>query len=129
METLTTFHAHMRDVLLLVAGLSTLLPIISVVQKKELNAIAKIVIRSYAIVITVQFLTGLTQLIMRWSDFGDGARQRLEHAGLMLLAVAIVHIGQKYLRVPAPRGPRNTAIMMGGSLIIMVLGIFMIQLA
>lgn len=129
METLTIFHAHMRDVLLLLAGLATALPIWAVIKKQEMNAITKTVIRAYAIVITVQLITGVTQLILRWSDFGEGTRQRLEHGGLMLLAVAIVHIGQKYLRVPAPLGPRNTAFMMAGSLLIMVLGILMVNLA
>jgi hypothetical protein len=129
METLILFHAHMQNVLLVLASLATLLPIMAFLRKQELNAVTKIVIRSYAIVITVQMLVGLTQLILRWSDLGEGTRQRLEHGALMLLAVALVHIGQKYLRIPAPLGPRNTALMMAGSLVIMVLGILMVHWA
>jgi hypothetical protein len=113
----------------LLAALSLVFPLIALVKKTPINSLGKGLIRTYSIVITIQLLIGLTQLIMRWSDFGDGLRYRLEHATLMIVAVALVHLAPRFMKRDDAVGARNTLILLVGSLVLVLLGVSLIQRA
>lgn len=129
MDTLVFLHSKMHHSVYLLAALSLVFPLIALVKKTPINSLGKGLIRTYSIVITIQLLIGLTQLIMRWSDFGDGFRYRLEHATLMIVAVALVHLAPRFMKRDDAVGARNTLILLVGSLVLVLLGVSLIQRA
>ncbi|MEY2719515.1 MAG: hypothetical protein RLZZ273_881 [Bacteroidota bacterium] len=129
MDTLVFLHSKMHHSVYLLAALSLVFPLIALVKKTPINSLGKGLIRTYSIVITIQLLIGLTQLIMRWSDFGDGLRYRLEHATLMIVAVALVHLAPRFMKRDDAVGARNTLILLVGSLVLVLLGVSLIQRA
>ena len=129
METLVFLHSKLHHSIYLLAALSLVFPLMALVKKTPVSSLGMGLIRTYSIVITVQLLIGLTQLIMRWSDFGDGLRYRLEHATLMILAVGLVHMTPRFLKRGDTVGTRNTVIMLVGSLALILLGVSFIQRA
>jgi hypothetical protein len=129
MDTLVFLHSKMHHSIYLLAALSLVFPVIALVKKTPISSLGVGLIRTYSIVITIQLLIGLTQLIMRWSDFGDGLRYRLEHATLMIAAVALVHLTPRFMKRADTAGTRNTLIMIAGSLGLVLLGVSLIQRA
>lgn len=129
MDTLVFLHSKMHHSIYLLAALSLVFPLIALVKKTPIKSLGKGLIRTYSIVITIQLLIGLTQLIMRWSDFGDGLRYRLEHATLMIVAVALVHLAPRFMKRDDTVGVRNTLILLVGSLVLVLLGVSLIQRA
>ena len=123
MELLTTLHSHMRHLIFLLAMLSFLSALITTVRRVDFDGWMKFIIKFYVYVVTLQAVIGIIQLITRWSDFGDGLRHRLEHAFIMIVAVGILHYGMKFVRMAAPKGPRNTTFVMAASIILILLGI------
>ena len=126
MDFISTFHSHMRHLILLLGVVSPILAAIFFFTKKEIAGWAKMFIRIYVYVVTVQVLMGIIQLIYYWSEFGDGMRHRLEHAGIMLVTLGVAHWGMKFLKAPAPAGPRNTFIVLVAVIVLIVLGILLL---
>lgn len=129
MDTLVFLHSKLHHSIYLLAGLSLVFPLIAFVKKSPVSSLGMGLVRTYSIVITLQLLIGLTQLIMRWSDFGDGLRYRLEHATLMIVAVALVHMTPRFIKRGDTAGARNALVMLVGSLVLILLGVSLIQRA
>jgi hypothetical protein len=127
METIILTHRWMEHFIYLLAGLAVIFTLIDVIRKKSLSTPAIWAVRIYSIVLTLQFLIGLIQLILRWSDFGDGLRYRIEHATIMLLALTSVHLAPRYMKLADTKGARNTMFLMVGSIILIVLGTTLIK--
>lgn len=123
MDTLFTLHSHMRHLIFLLGAFAFIVSLVSFMRKAEFASWMKISIKVYVYVLTLQALVGIVQLIVRWDTFGDGLRHRLEHTALMVVVVGIAHMSGKYLRMPAPVGPRNTMFMMAATIVLVILGI------
>lgn len=129
METIMTIHAKAEHLIYLLAGLAVVFPLVDTLRNRPLSNPARWSVRVYTIVATLQFLLGITQLIARWSDFGDGLRYRLEHAGLMFVAVACIHMAPRFMKRTDATGARNTAFLMIASIALIVLGTTLIKAA
>lgn len=129
METISLIHAKMLHLLYLLATLAILFPLINTVRKQPLNALSIWTVRAYMIAITLQLILGTVQLIARWSDLGEGLRFRLEHAFIMLLAVACVHVTPRFIKRGDVIGARNTTFVMIASLALIILGATLITSA
>jgi hypothetical protein len=129
METITTIHAKAEHFIYLLAGLAVLLPLVDTVRKRALSSASVWTVRVYTIGATLQLLLGLTQLALRWSEFGDGLRYRLEHAALMLVAVGLVHMAPRFMKRNDAIGARNTTYLMIASIALIVLGTTLIKTA
>lgn len=126
METIILAHQHMRWLVIGLAVITTIKLAISLFSSKELGKADSILVRIYGLVLTIQVLIGMTQLAMRWSDFGDGLRYRLEHAFIMLVAVGMVHMTARWRQVPPQIAVRNTTLMIFGSLVLIILAILIL---
>lgn len=129
MDTLIFLHSKLHHSIYLLAALSLVFPLLALVKKTPISSLGMGLIRTYSIVITIQLLIGISQLIMRWSDFGEGLRYRLEHATLMIVAVALVHMAPRFARRGDTAGNRNALLMLLGSLVLVLLGVSLIQRA
>lgn len=129
MEFIVTLHRSMEHLIYLLAGLAVVFPLVDTIRKKPLGSISVWTVRGYMIGVTLQLVIGLLQLAMRWSDFGDGLRYRLEHALLMIVAVAIVHVAPRFMRRGDAIGSRNTTFLMVASIALIVLGTTLIKSA
>jgi hypothetical protein len=123
---LTTLHSHNRHLVFLTAAIAILLALVALIRKRPLGAPARWAARTYSLVLTLQFLVGLIVLIGRWDDFADGLRHRLEHAVIMLVAVGLTHITGRFAKLPPPVATRNTLLTLLASLILVVLGIWIL---
>ncbi|MBM4179326.1 MAG: hypothetical protein FJ211_08350 [Ignavibacteria bacterium] len=129
MDTLIFLHSKLHHSIYLLAALSLVFPLLALVKKTPISSLGMGLIRTYSIVITIQLLIGISQLIMRWSDFGEGLRYRLEHATLMIVAVALVHMAPRFVKRGDTAGNRNALLMLLGSLVLVLLGVSLIQRA
>lgn len=129
MDTLIFLHSKLHHSIYLLAALSLVFPLLALVKKTPITSLGMGLIRTYSIVITIQLLIGISQLIMRWSDFGEGLRYRLEHATLMIVAVALVHMAPRFVKRGDTAGNRNALLMLLGSLVLVLLGVSLIQRA
>lgn len=123
---LTTLHSHMRHLIFLLGFLSLVVTAVFFFKRVDLPKWTKVLVRGYGLVLTIQFLIGIVNLISQWGVPEGSTRYRMEHAAIMLTAVGIVHFANKYMRLPAPLGPRNTMILMAGTIVLIVLGILML---
>ena len=126
MDFISTFHSHMRHLILLMGVVSPILAGIFFARKKEIAGWAKMFIRIYVYVLTIQALMGIIQLIYFWSEFEGPMRHRFEHAGIMLVTLGVAHWGMKFMKAPAPAGPRNTLIVTVAVLVLVLLGILLL---
>ena len=129
METLYLIHAKMLHFIYLLAALGVVFPLINTIRKQPLNSLSIWAVRVYTIVVTLQLILGVTQLIAKWSDLGDGLRFRLEHAFIMLVAVGCVHMAPRFIKRGDAIGARNTTFLMIASLALIILGATLIQRA
>lgn len=129
MEFIVTLHRSMEHLIYLLAGLAVVFPLVDTIRKMPLGSISVWTVRGYMIGVTLQLVLGLLQLMIRWSDFGDGLRYRLEHALLMIVAVGIVHMAPRFMRRGDAIGSRNTTFMMVASIALIVLGTTLIKSA
>lgn len=129
MDTLIFLHSKLHHSIYLLAALSLVFPLLALVKNTPISSLGMGLIRTYSIVITIQLLIGISQLIMRWSDFGEGLRYRLEHATLMIVAVALVHMAPRFVKRGDTAGNRNALLMLLGSLVLVLLGVSLIQRA
>ncbi|MCX6140788.1 MAG: hypothetical protein NTX15_08175 [Candidatus Kapabacteria bacterium] len=129
MEIISLLHAKMLHLLYLLAALSILFPLINTVRKQQLNAVSIWTVRVYMVAISIQLVLGIVQLVSKWSDLGDGLRFRLEHAFIMLLAVACVHVTPRFIKRRDAIGARNTTFVMIASLALIILGATLIKTA
>jgi hypothetical protein len=126
MDTLIVLHSHMRHLVMLLAALAVVLPGVAALRRVALSKIDVLAVRLFAGVVTLQWLLGLIQLVMRWSDLGDGLRTRLEHAALMTVVVGLVHMSGRWIKAPADVGPRNITFFMLACLLLIQLGIALV---
>lgn len=126
METIILAHQHMRWLVIGLAVITAIKLAISLFSGKGLGRADSIIVRIYGLVASIQFLIGMTQLAMRWSDFGDGLRYRLEHAFIMAVAVSMVHMTARWRQAPPKIAVRNTMLMVVGSLILIILAILIL---
>ena len=129
MELIVTIHRSMEHLIYLLAALAVVFPLIDTIRKAPLSKLSVWTVRAYLVGVTLQLVLGLLQLAMRWSDFGDGLRYRLEHALLMIVAVGIVHMAPRFMRRGDAIGSRNTTFMMVASIALIVLGTTLIKSA
>ncbi len=129
MELIITLHRSMEHLIYLLAALAVVFPLIDTLRKQALGKLSVWSVRAYLVGVTLQLVMGLLQLVMRWSDFGDGFRYRLEHAALMIVAVGIVHMAPRFMRRADATGSRNTTFMMIASIALIVLGTTLIKSA
>jgi len=129
MELIVTIHRSMEHLIYLLAALAVVFPLIDTIRKAPLGKLSVWTVRAYLVGVTLQLVLGLLQLAMRWSDFGDGLRYRLEHALLMIVAVGIVHMAPRFMRRGDAIGSRNTTFMMVASIALIVLGTTLIKSA
>jgi hypothetical protein len=123
---LSVIHSHMRHLVFLLGALAFIIPLIAHLRKTEIPSWGKLLVRVYVITITIQLAIGLYNLYVVWNLPEGALRYRMEHAVIMLAAVGIGHYAGKFLKMPAPVGPRNTMIMMAGTVILIILGILML---
>jgi hypothetical protein len=129
MELIITLHRSMEHLIYLLAALAVVFPLIDTLRKQALGKLSVWSVRAYLVGVTLQLVLGLLQLVMRWSDFGDGLRYRLEHALIMIVAVGIVHMAPRFMRRADAIGSRNTTFMMIASIALIVLGTTLIKSA
>lgn len=123
---LTTLHSHNRHLVFVTAAVALLLAVVAFLRKQPLGSAARWSARIYSIVLTLQFLIGLVVLVGRWGDFAEGLRYRLEHAVIMLVAVALTHMTGRFAKLPPPIATRNTLLTIVASIILVVLGIWIL---
>lgn len=119
----------MEHLIYLLAALAVVFPLVDTIRKAPLGKLSVWTVRAYLVGVTLQLVLGLLQLVMRWSDFGDGLRYRLEHALIMIVAVGIVHMAPRFMRRGDVIGSRNTTFMMVASIALIVLGTTLIKSA
>ena len=129
METLFYLHTKMHHGIYLLSGMAVAVALIAMIRKQAITGLGAWVIRIYSIIFTLQVVVGLLQLFMRWSDFGDGLRHRLEHGTLMLVALTLVHLTPRFIRQADAVGTRNVLLLLVGSLVLTLLGVSLIQRA
>lgn len=123
---LTTLHSHSRNLVFLTAVIAIVLALVAWLRTKPVNKSLRLSACIYSIVATVQLLIGIVLLVLRWNDFGDGLRHRLEHAFLMLVAVGLTHMVGRFASAPVPIGARNTFFTLTASLLIILLGVWIL---
>ncbi|MEN9282218.1 MAG: hypothetical protein RL594_1153 [Bacteroidota bacterium] len=129
METLFYLHTKMHHGIYLLSALAVIVTLVATVRKQALSSLGVWIVRAYSIVLTLQVLVGLLQLVMRWGDFGDGLRYRLEHGLLMIVALTLVHLTPRFLKRGDAHGSRNAFLLTVGSLILVLLGVSLLQRA
>ncbi len=127
MEFIISLHAKALHIVYTLAALAIIFPLVDVVRRRALSKASVWSVRAYMIGATLQFLLGITQLLARWSDFGDGLRYRVEHAGLMFVAIICIHMAPRFMRRNDVIGTRNTVILMVASLALVFLGVTLIR--
>ncbi len=125
-DFLTTLHSHNRNLVFLTAVVAIALTLVATLRKQPLGKAAQWSNRTYSLVLTLQFVIGLIVLVGRWSEFSEGLRHRLEHAVIMLVAVGLTHMTGRFAKLPAPLASRNTLLTLLASLILVILGIWIL---
>ena len=92
--SLTQIHGDIRWLILLVGVIALVKFIIGFVQKKEYTQLDRRLMLAYTIVIDINVLLGLINLFL----IGVFARQQLEHAFTMILALVAVHVSARWRR-------------------------------
>jgi heme A synthase len=126
MDILWSAHSWMRYVILIAGLLSLVMALMSVTKRTELTSATKTVIRVFVYALTAQALLGIIQLVVLWTEYEGALRHRMEHGALMLVVVGLAHYGMRFVRMPAPVGPRNMTIVLAGLIILIILGILIL---
>ena len=127
MDFIFKLHSEMRWLIIALAAITLIKLLISLFSKRALDKTDNILVRTYGIVLALQLILGLMQIVIRWSDYaGEALRHRLEHAFIMLIAVAIVHSSRRFRDKLPPIAIRNTTLMIAASIIMLALGIWIL---
>lgn len=130
MDFIFKLHSEMRWVILALAAITLIKLLVSLFGKRALDKADNILVRTYALVLLLQLLLGLMQFVIRWEDYaGDGLRHRLEHAFIMLIAVALAHTARRFRHKIPPIAIRNTTLMIAASILMIILGIWILPSA
>jgi hypothetical protein len=124
MEMLFVIHSHMRWLVLLVAGVALVVTARTWITKRSPGKVDGLATRIHAIMLTLQFLTGIITLVQRWGLDDGLMRYRLEHTALMLVALTMSHIVGRWRNTPV--AARNAFLMVAGSVILMILAILVL---
>lgn len=127
MDIIFKLHSEMRWLILGLAVVTIVKLLISLFGKRSLDKTDNILVRTFAIVLSLQLLLGLMQFVIRWDDYsGEGLRHRLEHAFLMLIALTLAHMSRRFRNALPPIAVRNTLFMIVASVLLIVLGIMIL---
>jgi hypothetical protein len=92
-------------------------------RSRSFERMDRILLASFTRLMDTQMLLGLIFLFGSGFTGGGWPRQRLEHAGLMVVAVIISHLPAMWKKQSDPIRFRNTLFAIMGSLIVIVLAI------
>ncbi|MBU3741546.1 MAG: hypothetical protein FGM24_04590 [Candidatus Kapabacteria bacterium] len=124
MEMLFVIHSHMRWLVLLVAAVALVVTARTWIAKKTPGKIDGLATRLHAIMLTLQFLTGIITLVNRWGLDDGLLRYRMEHTTLMLVALTMSHLTGRWRGTPV--ATRNAFLMVVGSVILVLLAILVL---
>lgn len=127
MDFIFKLHSEMRWLIIALAAITIVKLLVSLFSKRALDKTDNILVRTYAIVLSIQMILGLMQFVIRWNDYaGDALRHRLEHAFIMILAVALAHMSRRFRDKLPPIAVRNTTLMIIASALMIALGIMIL---
>jgi len=122
MNILLTIHSIVRWAITLVAIALIVRLVLGLVQKRAFDKSARVLLASFNGLMDVQLLLGILLLVVGYSTLGL-PRYRLEHAGMMLLAVIVSHIPAAWKKLPDQIRTRNTLIAVIVALLIIFIAI------
>ncbi|NLX08341.1 MAG: hypothetical protein GXY36_01650 [Chloroflexi bacterium] len=120
-------HSDFRWLVVLLALIALLRLVVGVVRRDAFDRFAVISLRAYTIALDIQFLIGVIFIIWSEIDTGSGfTRHRIEHAVVMLIAVIVAHLPERWKASSAPTRYRNTLLAAIGSLLIIFAGVILL---
>lgn len=122
MNILLTVHSIVRYLVTIAALALIVRLVIGLVKKQAYDKSARILQASFSGLMDAQMLLGILLLIQGYSVLGL-PRYRMEHAGMMLLAVIVAHLPAAWKKSPDNIRTRNTLIAVIISLLLVVLGV------
>lgn len=123
MTILLTIHSLVRWAIVLVAIALIVRLILGLVQKRAFDKSARGLLAAFSGLMDAQMLLGLILLLIDGFGKLGFPRYRLEHTGMMVLAVIIAHLPAAWKKLPDQARTRNTLIAVIVSLIFIAIGI------
>lgn len=123
MNILLTIHSVVRWAVTLVAIALIVRLVLGLVQKRAFDQSARGLLAAFSGLMDAQMLLGLLLLLIDGFGRLGFPRYRLEHAGMMLVAVIIAHLPAAWKKLPDQARTRNTLIAVIAALIFIAIGI------
>lgn len=123
MTILLTIHSIVRWAITLVAIALIVRLIIGLVKKQAFDKSARVLTMSFSGLMDAQMLLGILYLLIDGFGRLGFPRYRLEHAGMMLVAVIVAHLPAAWKKLPDQVRTRNTLIAVIVALFIVFLGV------
>ena len=123
MNILLTVHSIVRWAVTLVAIALIVRLVLGLIQKRAFDKSARILLASFSGLMDTQALLGILLLLIDGFGKLGFPRYRLEHAGMMILAVIVAHIPAAWKKLPDQIRTRNTLIAVIVALILIAIGI------
>jgi hypothetical protein len=124
MTIILTIHSIVRWVIVLVAIALIARLVIGLIRKMPFDKSARILFASFTGLMDTQMLLGILYLL--WNGLGEGIgfpRFRLEHTGMMVVAVIVAHLPAMWKKAPDQKRTVYTLIAVIVSLIIVFIGV------
>lgn len=123
MTILLTIHSIVRWAIVLVAIALIVRLVIGLIGKRPFDKTARILTTAFTGLMDTQLLLGLLYLLIIGFSTASWPRYRLEHAGMMIIAVIIAHLPAMWKKASDQKRTRNVLIAVIVSLIFIAIGI------
>jgi hypothetical protein len=128
MQLLYTIHGHNRWLVLASALLALGLLAYTWLAKKEWNPVTQRAVLAYNILVSLQFLIGLSNIwFIGSSREWQAMRLTYEHVGTMFIALAIGHFSARWKSLPDTERAQKTFITIAISFGLVLLGVARIR--
>ncbi len=124
MELLFKIHGHNRWLVLASALLALGMLAYTWLAKKEWNRTTERAVLAYNILVSLQFLIGLSNIwfvgsLREWQNM----RMTYEHVGIMFIALGVGHFSARWKTLPDTERAQKTLITIGASVALVILGV------
>lgn len=118
METLSVIHGLFRWVVIVLGVVAITKLVIGLLQKSEFTKLDRQLTLFFGVSMDIQVLIGLLNLLTVGLTLKSG-----EHAFVMLLALAVVHLPARWKAAPDAIRFRNTLVLFVMSLVLVAIGV------
>jgi hypothetical protein len=121
-EMILLVHSMFRWIVVIVGIVTIVKLILAIVQKSSFTKADRVITMLFSTAVDIQILLGLITI------FTLGfSRDRLEHAFVMLLALAAVHVPMRWRNAPDAVRFRNTLISFVAALVLIFIGVAIVN--